>query len=297
MKKFIPGFIVLLLITTGCENYPQDDYEEVIVVESYAVANRVLPPVRVTKTSPVDVEYNLSEAAVKNANVQVVLLDENADDEEVFEYIFTSNDSGVYHPVSNHRVLPKRTYRLDINFNDRDEVITAYTTVPDDFEIISDVPPSIEYQSSEQLEIILSENERTQAQSVFVFSTITQEPEIENLTPFFRSLVDDDHAELVDFISNSSGLINEDNFERNPDGTITLRYPWIGVAFYGPNLLVTSSVDTNLNDLVRSQQVQLGGSTLPPGEIPNLIYNIKGGIGVFGSLSSDTISTTFTRQF
>ncbi|MCC5940224.1 MAG: DUF4249 family protein [Balneolaceae bacterium] len=298
MKK-IPALLFIAAISiSGCDSYLQEDYEEIVVVESYAVANRQLPPVRVTTTVPADIEYNLNSAAITNANVQIVLLDENGNDEEVFPYRFADGNQGVYIPSiesQQHIVIPRRTYRLDINFNDRDEVIRAFTTVPDQVEIIGEVAENLVYQSSEQLEILIAENIRTQNQSVFVFSTVAQEPVIENLTPFYRASVDDGNVELIDLINNSSGLINEGNFQRNPDGTVTLRFPWIGVAFFGPNLVVTSSVDENLNNLVRSQQFQLGGSTLPPGEIPNLLYNVEGGIGVFGSLSSDTVSTSFLR--
>ena len=298
MKKFLPIFLLSVFSIVGCESYSQDDYEEVVVIESYAVANRPLPPVRVSKTVPAEIEYNFSDAAITNAIVQIVLLDENGDDEEVFPYQIAEGNQRMYNPSPEsklHSVLPTRTYRMDVNFNDRDEVIRAYTTVPDQVEIIGNVAQNLVYQSSEQLEILIAENERTQTQSVFVFSTVAQEPTIENLTPFYRASVENGNVELIDLINNASGLINEGNFQRNPDGTVTLRFPWIGVAFFGENLVITSSVDENLDGLVRSQQLQLGGSTLPPGEIPNLLYNIEGGIGVFGSLSSDTIATRFLR--
>ena len=111
----------------------------------------------------------------------------------------------------------------------------------------------------------------------------------------FEHAVEDDDTDIDEFFNNSSGLINEGNFEINDDQTILLRFPWIGVAFFGENAVVINSVDSNLADLARSEELQLGGSTLPPGEIPNLIYNVEGGIGVFGSIASDTLITTFTR--
>jgi hypothetical protein len=33
----------------------------------------------------------------------------------------------------------------------------------------------------------------------------------------------------------------------------------------------------------------------PRGEIPNAIYHIEGGLGVFGSMAADTITTRFIR--
>jgi archaellum component FlaG (FlaF/FlaG flagellin family) len=288
--------VILLLASSGCESYPQDDYEELVVVEAYAIANSILPVVRVRTTTPADQFYDEAESAISGANVQLVLLDESGDDKEIFEYRFSTANGGLYLPVNHtHRVLPNRTYRLDIDFNDRSEVIRATTTIPDQFEIISDVGETVVYQSENQLEITISETKKREDQQVYVFSTIASDPVVENLTPFYRANYDNDNIEIDDVIINSSGLINEGNFDRNPDGTITLRFPWIGVAFYGENQIVTALVDKNLVQLVRSQEVQLGGSTLSPGEIPNLTYNIEGGIGIFGSISTDTVTTNFVR--
>ncbi|HBQ58078.1 MAG TPA: hypothetical protein DD671_00195, partial [Balneolaceae bacterium] len=101
--------------------------------------------------------------------------------------------------------------------------------------------------------------------------------------------------DLILLSNNSSGIINEANFQDNQDGTITLSYPWIGIAFYGVNNIVANAIDDNVYDFVRSQQVQLGGSMLSPGEIQNVIYHVEGGLGVFGSLATDTV-TTFVSQ-
>ena len=287
-----------LLIFLSCEEYSQDTYQEYVVVESYAIANSPLPEVFVRTTGPSDQQYNEAELILEDANVQVVLLDESGAAEEVFVYMYSNEQQAYIAQDSNHKMLPTRTYRLDVDFENRQEIIQATTTIPDEFEILNTIPESVVYQSPEQLEIVLSKTEATQNQKVFVFTAIATEPTVENLTPFYLGVVEeDDDTDLDDFVPNSSGLINEASFQANEDGTITLQYPWIGIAFYGENVIVTHSVDENLLDLVRSQQVQLGGSTLSPGEIPNLIYNVDGGIGVFGSLSTDTVKTTFTRPF
>lgn len=288
--------IFLFLLFSACEEYSQDSYREFVVVESYAIANTPLPSVRVFTTGPADERYDPSQTVIRDANVRLIKTGENGETLNVYEYSF-SEDSGVYKALSDDLVEARMTYELIVDFEDRDETVRAVTTVPDDFEILNQVPPSVIYQSTEQIEIIISETERTQNQNVFVFSTIAEDTTLSNLTPFYRAAVDDGNAEIEDFVINSSGLINEGNFEINPDGTITLQFPWIGVAFYGTNRIITQSVDENLYDLVRSQEVQLGGSTLSPGEIPNLIYNTSGGIGIFGSLTSDTVSTVIERPF
>lgn len=301
MKKVITPtlFTITALLLFGCESYDQDDYREYIVVEGYAVAGQSLPDIRLSTTAPADDEYSFEDNSVQNATVLITLLDENGEPEEVFEYAESTEEPGIYNPLLlSYQVEPLRTYKLDIVFSDRDDQISATTTVPDQVEVVNEIPESVVYQSENQLEIILAEPEQTNDQNVFVFNTISLEPAIDNLTPFYFSIIEDEEdVDISEYVRNSSGLINEGNFDPLPDGTILLRFPWIGVAFYGENLVVTLSVDENLSDVIRSQDVQLGGSTLSPGEIPNLLYNIEGGIGVFGSLSADTINTRFSRPF
>ncbi len=301
MKKVIAPilFTITALLLFSCESYNQDDYREYIVVEGYAVAGQSLPDIRLGTTAPADAVYSFEDNFIQNAIVLVTLLDENGEPEEVFEYAESTDEPGIYNPLLlSYQVEPLRTYKLDIVFTDRDDQISATTTVPDQVEVVNEIPESVVYQSENQLEIILAEPEQTNGQNVFVFNTISLEPAIDNLTPFYLSVIEDEEdVDISEYVRNSSGLINEGNFDPLPDGTILLRFPWIGVAFYGENLVVTLSVDENLSDVIRSQDVQLGGSTLSPGEIPNLLYNIEGGIGVFGSLSADTINTSFSRPF
>lgn len=298
MKNLLLLFLCIWL--AGCEAYNQDDYQEMVVIEAYAVANRPLPVIHVTSTLPADAEYDEKTAGLDNAIVQVSLLDDNGDDEETFEYFASTSEPGLYWPhPPGHTILPERTYRMDVQFNDRPEQLRAFTTIPEEFTIVNEVQDTVTYQSDEQLELIVSAIQREASQNTFEINVTAQNPTIGNLTPFYLTSVEDEDAdvEIEDFINNSSGLINEENFDIRQDGTISLLFPWIGVAFYEENLVVTNSVDKNLTDLIRSQEVQLGGSTLPPGEIPNVRYNVEGGIGIFGSLSSDTVETYFKNPF
>lgn len=287
-------FLFVLILITSCDVYNQDAYRELVVMEAYAIAGRPLPDVRVSTTGPVNEKYSFTDVAINDASVVVTQLDSNGEPLQDFSY--TRHSTGVYR-ASNQSTLvePGATYRINIQFESRPEQLTAETVVPQQFEILSDVEESYVYQSEDRLEIVLTATESNADQNVYVFNTITLEPSLDNLTPFYKSAVEDRDAGIEEFFNNSSGLINEGNFEVNDDQTIALQFPWIGVAFYGENAVVTNSVDSNLADLARSEELQLGGSTLPPGEIPNLIYNVDGGIGVFGSIASDTIITTFIR--
>jgi len=297
-SRNISLLLITFLLLAACEPPVEDNFNEYVFVESYLIADRPLDEVRINTTTSTNEKFNFFDAAITDANVQIVLLDENGEDEAVFEYVPSERD-GIYLPVlPPHFVIPKRTYRLDVDFNNRQEVITAVTTVPDQIEISREIPDTLIYQAYERLEINLSPHQKVHDQNVYVLSAIAQQPYIENLTPFYRSIINDDEQDdqISDFSVNSTGLINEGNFIENEDGTITFRFPWLGVAFFEGNLIVANLIDSNLHDIARSQQAQLGGDvTFTPGEIHNLIYNMDGGIGVFGSMSTDTIHTYFQR--
>lgn len=283
-----------LIIFTGCDVYQQDDYRELVVLEAYAIANRPLPDVRLSTTAPVNDEYSFADVAIDDATIAVSRL--NNEGQPVEDFNYTRRATGTYSATDQSTLIEAgASYRIQVQFDSRDEQLTAETVIPRQFEILSDVNESYVYQSENQLEILLTATESNANQNVYVFNTITLEPDINNLTPFYANAVEDGDSDIDEFLNNSSGLINEGNFEINDDQTILLRFPWIGVAFFGENAVVINSVDSNLADLVRSEELQLGGSTLPPGEIPNLIYNVEGGIGVFGSIATDTLITNFAR--
>ncbi len=296
MKNLI-YIIGLLFILSSCELYPQDDYEEFYVVESYLVADRQLPPVYLSKTAPVEIRYTFSNFAVRNADVRIDLLsgDLNSAIEQTFQYQMDS--AGVYSAVDNHEVLPARNYQLRVSGipEDSEALITGTTSVPDAFTSSSPVPDSIVYQSEQQLEVLINPGRSGQRQNYFIFTTIAENPTLQNLTPLYADFFDEEENEIEDFQKTSSGIVNEANFEVNNDGSVLLKYPWLAVAFFEENQIVANIIDDNIYDFVRSQSVQLGGSTLSPGEIPNVIYRLEGGIGVFGSIAADTIETYIKR--
>lgn len=299
MKNILLLTCILTAFITSCELYPQDEYEEFYVVESYLVANRQLPPVRLSTTIPATEFYSFEEASINNALVEIHLLANGPESAAVDTFYYSNSEPGIYNALEQHAVLPARTYELKISFPNNSDIIRAYTVVPEAFQIMGGVRDSVVYQSTEQLQITLSASSYPTRQNIFVFNALGQFPIEENLTPVYEDLLSDSDQKEEDlniFANNSSGIINEANFELHPDGSVTVDYPWIGIAFYDYNLIVANTIDDNVYDFVRSQSVQLGGSTLSPGEIQNVIYHVEGGIGLFGSLASDTTATYVKRN-
>lgn len=295
--RFLPGFtlVVILFIVIGCDLYGQDDYEEKYVVESYLIAHESMPQINLSTTAPFGETYHFNERAVSEANVRVHRYNPDGDQDRTYRY--EEIKKGIYiarEGQSLETVLPKHTYRLDIRFpDDENHHIEAYTTVPDTFSVVEIIRDHSMYQSPRQLELRITRNRSGDRQNHFIFATEALDPRRENMTPFWKDAIDD----ISEAVRIRTSIVNEENFDANPDGTLTLRLPWIGIAFFGENRISTFSIDDNTYDFFRSQSVQTGGGggTLSPGEIQNIIYNIDGAIGLFGSMSGLDVEVTVDR--
>ena len=285
MKNTFLKFAVLIfasVILNNCDVNDATGFQQEYVVESYLFAREPLPELRLSKTVPFGEAYFFNEQAVGNAQVSVSRLDENGTVEE--SYAYREIDRGVYMPESNDIVLPLHTYLLEIEIPDENSSRLSSTTfVPDSFSIVAANADTVVFQSTAQLEIDVTRSFVPTRQSVFVFSIEAQDVRFENFTPFYQDIFDEDEDDVEDFRVNESPLINEGNYDENPDGTLTIKLPWLAVAFYGNNDITLFAVDDNMFDFISSQNLQAEPSTLSPGEIPAVIDPIEGGTGIFGS--------------
>lgn len=293
MKNIALYFLGILLIFAGCDLYEQNGYQEYYVVESYLVANDTLPQVRLSTTAPITEEYNFREQAITGANVEIHLLNTDSSIAEVYPY--QQNTPGIYISTVPANVQDERLYKLQVTLANGD-VITSITYVPRDFKTVNELQDSYIYQSQQQVEITATPSAYiTGRQTYYIFTLNAVNPDISKLTPFYFYLIDDQDNDIRSYYINSSGIINEGNYKRNSDGNILLKVPWLAFAFYDTNDVVANAIDNNMYDFLRSQDVQTGGIALSPGEIQNIRYNVKGGIGIFGSLASDTNRVMITK--
>lgn len=272
--------ILALALASGCSLVESDTFESEYVVESYLFAGDSLPEIRLSQTVPFGTAYVFEQQAVANATVELSLLANDNSIEQTFSYAM--EDRGVYKINSSATVLPQRSYRLRITFPDDETVVTSTTTIPDTFTIVEASTDTVVFASTEQLQIDVTESVFPGRQNVFIFSTEAFEVSRENLTPLLDEFLDEDD-DLEDFRINESPPINEGNYDRNPDGTLTINLPWIAINFYGANRIRATAIDDNILNFVQSVTVQTQGSTLSPGEVPNVIDGIENGTGVFGS--------------
>lgn len=262
---------------------PGADY----VVESILVSGEILPPVRLSRTAAINSAYDFGRLAVADAEVSIALLGTAGAARSTIAYAESPDSAGVYLPADTSlTALPLGTYRLSIRLPATGETITATTTVPDTFTVIAGTRQTAVYQSTEQLELTMTRS-RPAARSETYFIVITEalDPDPDRLTPIAADILENEvgDADFESLVVSASPIFNEENYDVNPDGSLSVRYPWIGINFYGLNRIGINALDDNAYDFFRSQSVQQGGSTLSPGEIPNPLENIDGAHGIFGS--------------
>ncbi|WP_263788029.1 DUF4249 domain-containing protein [Salinibacter grassmerensis] len=291
----------------GCDTNALET-ESQVVVEAYLKAGAELDSVRVTRTARADAEYTPKQTAVQGAEVRVQRLNDEKGVAESIPYVETDS-VGVYAPEAPATVEPRTSYRLRVN-TPEGTVVTATTTVPAPVEAVRTENDTTTYPDEEgsdppQFELTIRPEPSTlERQNVYVltsrslldFQSIPPSPPDSIagrlLTPFYLERYDADSDTLASSRVNSSGLLNEANFTRNDDGTVSITLPWLAVAFYGPNQVRASVVDNNLYDFLRTQSAQQ--RSLAPGEIPNIEEEIENGTGVFGSYA-EASGNTFIR--
>lgn len=293
--RALPFLLLLTLALPACDSLPDSGTAGEVVVEAYLVAGQPLPMITLRRSVPFGGESN---TGIRDAQVRVELLREDGSVEAVQRYN-TYVDQGTYGytwngSTSPMSVLPLRRYRLVAEVPGTGTV-RAETLVPGAFDLLHASADTLVYQGDDQLTFTVSRSAYPGRNSIFVFSTesLRNPLTLRDAVPFIRGFLDRnndgvideeiDDFTLEDLRLGSSPLLNEANYEVGPGGTLTIRLPWIAVAFLGPNRISVNAVDDNLNDFLRSADVQQGGGTSSPGEILNILDHVDNGTGVFGS--------------
>lgn len=289
----------LAWFAAGCDATDPTDFESEVVVEGYMEAGRRLPDLRLSRTVPLDATYDAEKTGVRGAAVKVRLLDAAGGVEEEYDYRNSDANVGMYFPATGWNdtpiVQPLRSYELYVEAPGVPGPITSRTLVPDTFFVADISADSVEYLSNRQLTFELSPTVYPGRQNVYLITTVAVDARENTLTPFAEGLLAGSELTFDDIRERTAPLLNESNFERTDDGFVRIRFPWIGIYFYGRNEILVSAIDENLHDFVRSQSVQQGGSTLPPGEIPNVLEHVEGGRGIFGSYARQKLTFFVSR--
>ncbi|WP_420456742.1 DUF4249 family protein [Rubrivirga sp.] len=316
-------FVLALAVAVGgCDGFEDDDFTAQVVVSATLGAGEPLPPVALSESAPLLDVYDPDARAVGGATVTVTLLAADGSPERVYPY--REVVAGRYLADTDDAAMPGRTYRLDVRAGDA--TLTAQTTVPPAISLVEPPAETTVYGTGQGPEVRITQTSTAARQSAFVTSTRALAPvdfvevEVDGETRY-RSVPEDgrfgltspyerflgcdrepDGVTLVcDFdpsenaIVGTSPVINEASYIPLGDGTVLVQVPYLAFGFFGPVQISLVSLDPALEAFVESQLVQGGGSTLSPGEIPNVTSNVEGGLGVFGSFARVIAQTTLVE--
>ena len=284
MKYLITFLALILLIISGCELYLEDGYEEYYSVQSYLIANEQLPEIRLTKTLPIEADFDQNSIAVTDADVEIRLLDADRSIAKRFQYNHLK--TGRYLPADSADtfVKPGKPYQLFVNLPNG-SVLEAITYVPGDFSVLNKPNDRYPYQGAQKIEMLCSPSSFPGRQSYYLFTARAHNTDKEKLTPFYQDLVQNKGAWINSYYINNSEITNQDKYQKDSDGNILLEVPWSVFAFYGQNEIIVNAIDDNIYDYLRFHDDLTDGTTLANGETQNIRYNINGGIGIFGSMA------------
>ncbi len=311
---------VLGIALVGCDASGGDRPD--LVVSASLGLGEPLPAVHLARTSPLLDPFEEAALGVEGARVLVALVAADGSDDAV--YLYRPEGPGRYVAQDSATVVAGRTYRLAVE-GPGGERLSATTTVPDAFRIVEGPSPTVVYGDGFGPGVRITETSTATRLAAFVGSTLALAPDAfdrvetadgprwrsQNLPGRFRPTplrlrflgCEDDGATLVceedptgdDVLAGTSPVLNEAAYVALGDGTVLVRAPFVSFAYYGPAELSLVSLDDALKALVQTQAVQGGGTTLSPGEIPNVTSNVEGGLGVFGSFARATVRTTLTE--
>ena len=288
---------------------PEEPDRERYVVRMFLSAQEPLPPLILSTLS--EFEDDIQGESVPDANVWLEKLTEADDVEQRWVYerrnIFNDDSTqllGTHGPVREIQELapvkPLARYRLVVELEEDDHQITSTTTVPDTFSVAVASHEALPYRDEEQLALELTESEYPNRDAFYIITNESTKEELsrDDFTPDAARLYPnvDDPDELERLRRGSSPVVNEAGYSLTERGFRRISVPWISFRFFGPNLVKVHALDDNTYDFMRTQQVQQGGSTLAPGETPNVIDQIDGGTGIFGATATASFSFTLLRN-
>lgn len=325
MLRLSPAALAVLLVAAlaGCDGQLEGDFTPRLVVSATLGVGEPLPPVSLSQTSPLLERYDPEAVAVRDAQLTVTLLAPDGSPEQVVPYRFATA-APVYLPDVSPVpvVLPGRTYRLDVQAR---ETLAATTTTPPRLELVEGPADRVVYGQGQGPEIRIRQSSTPGRQAAFVASTEAQapvlfrevvvdgetryrsEPDPARFLPVpvyqrflgcepeaARTLLCDSDPSQAQ--TGTSPVINEGSYIDLGDGTALVQVPFLAFGYYGPYRITLTSLDAALQAFVQTQAVQGGGTTLSPGEIPNVTSNVEGGLGVFGSYSQIATQTTLAER-
>lgn len=271
------------------------------VVDTVLIVDAELPTVFLTVASAPGEPLDLQSVGLEAEEMQIAI--ENG---PTIPYIVVPGSAGQYVPVTpDVLVEPETTYRFYARTVDGRELRAVTTTPPryrvdrwvvleEDATTVRQTFTTFEDAGDDSSAYFLPENQTIYASGLLeaqfpVQPTAAVQVGIFSLDLDSDFVIDPDFFEDEDFeeldrIQSSPPLAAEDG---------SVRLPWFAIYFAGRHQIKLYSIDDNWYDLVRTESEfgggggGFGGSAGDSFERP--IFNVEGGIGLFGSAAVDSI--------
>ena len=292
-------FIILYLTACAAERQPGElfglvEKDSQFVVDGVLIVNQPLPELFVWRIMPPGQIYDRNAAGVPNAQVRVFQGD------QVFEYAPDPIPGRYVPPPKTPFVQPNTEYRLEVEVEGK--MIRANTTTPEQVRVRRAV--LLDEDTEEIMRPLKSfaevgdevytapENQLTHLEGVI-------EIQIEKIGETYQAALValEEDAELLDEELPDIYDREAEDLRTTPSPPLTisdgiLRWPWFSVIYTGRSLLKVYSVDYNWFEYIRSSPEQQDEDNL--GELigdyfERPLFQIEGGIGLFGSASVDSV--------
>jgi hypothetical protein len=302
MRWLVIVFIGLLMISGCSTDRPAGDFFApndigTLVVDALLIVDRPLPMILLSRATMPNEIYSPRVGAERNATMTVYV----HPDGPLVEYGETTS-WGSYVPVTNTtlEVQPRTTYELRVTTS-KGETLRSTTTTPDRFEVSEWVlldDEGVNVQRTLRTYDELGEGVYGAPENQLVYTQGLLEGRWErgdgpgyhigilslDLTSDF--VIDPEFFEEEDF-EDLQREVSSPAFEA-PEGLV--RLPWFTIFFAGRYKIRMYAVDENWYELILTLPefgAGFGGEIGDYFERP--IFNVEGGIGLFGSASADSI--------
>ena len=267
MKLYLIIFASSAIFFASCDETALiADYQKDVVVNANLEEGRSIDTIKVQWTGEVDKKYIVANQAIVGATVVVKSSDGSFIDTLVYDL---TNPGRYFSNDPNKKIRALQTYELYIKTPAPDvRIVTGVTIVPDTFSMATS---TINGGDTVKYNPLASPNKFTWTSSNYhatYLPTITSLDVNAALIPkfFIRDTLSKDYRR-PDKVGYRVGLPKE---QRNTE------LPWIFLNYFGNTRFDVYAVDFNYSDFLNQIVAQRG-------ELKETRYNLKGGIGVFGS--------------
>jgi hypothetical protein len=267
MKKIFYSILLMSIVAfIGCEETSTAIvYQKEVVVNGTLTAGKNIDTLRINWTGEVDRYYDQKDYAISNAIAVVRGVDIDFYDSLVYDI----KNPGRYYSLDASKIItPTKTYSLDVSIPGWNH-LSAVTTVPDTFRItestLSD-GDTVRYNLLAPVNKFYWSPSKLQATYL---PTITYLDEKAPLIP--KAFYSDTTSKDFQYPQKISYRVGLPQDQANSD------VPWVFLTYFGNIQFDVYAVDFNYSDYI-NQIIPAQG-----GEIKDIRFNIKGGIGIFGS--------------